>query len=124
MRAILSFGSLLILVGCASSGPREKVREAQHWIAAEEFQESLTEDLYTIVRQLRPRWVSSQEVIVFQNLSPMGGLDALRGMDPRGVYGLEWMSPFQAVEELPSIGYRGPEEFDGVIVVWTRPPGE
>ncbi len=82
------------------------------------------EDLFVIVRRLRPRWVSSQNVLVFQNQSPMGGLDALSGMDPGGVYALEWMPPFQAVAELPAVGYRGPEQFDGVIVVWTRPPGE
>jgi len=124
MRGLRAVGSVLILAACATSGSREKVREAQHWISAEEVRETGMEDLYLIVRRLRPRWFSSQDVLVFQNQSPMGGLDALRGMDPRGVHGLEWMAPFQAVEELPSVGYRGPEEFDGVIVVWTRPPGE
>lgn len=99
------------------------MREAQHWISGQEVQETGLEDLYVIVRQLRPRWFSGQDVLVFQNRAPMGGLDALRAMDPRGVYALEWMSPFQAVEELPAVGYRGADGLDGVIVVWTRPPG-
>lgn len=124
MRALRAVGSVLILAACATSGSREKVREAQHWISAEEVRETGMEDLFVIVRRLRPRWVSSQNVLVFQNQSPMGGLDALSGMDPGGVYALEWMPPFQAVAELPAVGYRGPEQFDGVIVVWTRPPGE
>jgi hypothetical protein len=125
MRTLLSFSFLLVLVGCASSGGREKVRDAQQWISREEVQQADLDNLYVIVQQLRPRWFSGgRDVVVFQNRSPMGGLDALRAMDPRGVHGLEWMDPFQAAAELPAIGYRGADGLAGVIVVWTRPPGE
>lgn len=125
MKTLTAFAFLLILVGCAGSGGgREKVREPQDWISREDVQETGLEDLYVIVRQLRPRWFSGQNILVFQNRSPMGGLDALRTMDPRGVHGVEWLSPFEAVEELPAVGYRGADGLDGVIVVWTRPPGE
>lgn len=124
MKTAPALGFILILVGCASSGGgREKVRDAELWISGEDVQETALEDLYVIVRQLRPRWFSGQNILVFQNRSPMGGLDALRAMDPRGVHGVEWLSPFEAVEELPAVGYRGADGLDGVIVVWTRPPG-
>jgi len=113
-----------VVVGCASSGGREKVREAQHWISREDVQETGLDDLYVIVRQLRPRWFSGGEILVFQNGSPMGGLDALKAMDPGAVHGVEWMPPFQAAAELPAVGYRGADGLAGVIVVWTRPPGE
>jgi len=124
MRALLCSCFLLVVVGCASSGGREKVREAQHWISREEVQQTDLDDLYLIVRRLRPRWFSGGDILVFQNGAPMGGPDALRAMDPRGVHGVEWMAPFQAVAELPAVGYRGADGLAGVIVVWTRPPGD
>jgi hypothetical protein len=112
----------LLLSGCVSSGPVERYRERETWISGEEVKETGQDDLYEITRQLRPRWFTGQNVLVFQNRSPLGGLDALRSMNPEGVFGVEWMGLFRAAEELPAVGFRGREDPDGVIVVWTRPP--
>lgn len=129
MRTAVVFAVLSLSMGCASSRDPGQRGGDQERLTREQILETGIPNLYDVVRRLRPRWLTdrspsgSGEIVVYQNQAPMGGVDALRLMDPEGVYSMEWLSQWAAAERLPGLGLGG-ATLTGVIVVWTRPPGD
>ena len=125
-------GSLVLLAGCAAAGdpataPGEAVaRGSRTEITREEIAASGATNLYDAVQRLRPQWLRGGAVtnwqgggggvVVYQNNTPMGGLDALRQMTPGYAARLRYLDGPTASNTLPGLGSRS---VAGAIIVVT-----
>lgn len=86
-------------------------------------------DLHEVVRRLRPRWLEARgadrsfelttQIVVYQNQTFLGGLDALSRIGPELAYGMHWLDGPTASSTLPGLGSR---HVAGAIVIETSPP--
>jgi hypothetical protein len=105
---------------------RNQPRRRREVITKEEMAESGATNLYDVVQRLRPAWLRGTNssnlagggtgFVVYQNNTPMGGLDALRQMSPGYAESLRFMDGHEASNVLPGLGSRN---VAGAIVVVT-----
>ena len=101
-------------------------RRRRDVISQEEMAESGANTLFEVVQRLRPAWLrggSASNIggggsgyVVYQNNTPLGGLDALRQMSPGYAQELRFIDGTQASNTLPGLGSR---RVAGAIVVVT-----
>lgn len=124
-------GTLTVLSGCAASGAAggeastsTSVRARRDLITREELLASGAPNLYEAVNRLRPHWLrgvnlsntvaGGTEVVVYQGVTQLGGLDALRQLQITYAESLRWLDASQASNTLPGLGSR---RVAGAIVI-------
>jgi hypothetical protein len=105
---------------------RSEPRRRRDVISQDEISESGATNLYDVVQRLRPGWLRGGSAsnlggggtgyVVYQNNTPMGGLDALRQMSPGYAESLRFLEGTEASNVLPGLGSR---RVAGAIVVVT-----
>lgn len=95
---------------------RREPRRRRDLITQEEIAESGATNLYEVVQRLRPAWLrggSASNIsgggtgyVVYQNNTPLGGLDALRQMSPGYAESLRFLEGTEASNVLPGLGSR------------------
>lgn len=123
-------GLAMVLAACASSGPREGPRYRSDLLTREEIMSQDVRNLFEVVQRLRPHWLQvgrrgdrsfglTTEIVVFQNQTYLGDVDALRQLAPSFAYQLRWLDGATASAALPGLGSR---HVAGAIVISTAPP--
>lgn len=112
--------------GRTQQAGRREPRRRRDVISQEEIAESGATNLYEVVQRLRPGWLRGAGAsnisgggtgyVVYQNNTPMGGLDALRQMAPGYAESLRFLEGTEASNVLPGLGSR---RVAGAIVVTT-----
>jgi hypothetical protein len=118
--------SLAFMGGCASTGAsngqdpdlltREQIMSVQG-----------ATSLYDVVQRLRPRWLqaraehrslndASTQIVVYENQTQLGNLDALRLLQPDMAYEMRWMNGTVASDKLPGLSVI----VAGAIIISTR----
>ncbi len=118
------------LSACASTSRGSGDDSRPDLLTREQIMETGAINLYDVVNRLRPRWLQVRttrsfnmetEIVVFQNEMQLGGLEALRQMDPELAFEIEWMDGGKATALLP--GLMSGRHVVGAIIVRTRPHG-
>ncbi len=132
IRVLLVVGVAGIATGCAATRQvrdqdgrpdvltREQIREVQG-----------ARNLHDVVQRLRPRWLTvraanrslsgaAAEIVVYENQSFLGGVDALRQLGLAVAYELRYLDGTTAAATLPGLG--AGRHVAGAIVVITHPP--
>lgn len=101
-------------------------RRRRNEISQEEMVQSGATNLYDVVQRLRPEWLrgtsasnfrgGGQTIVVYQNNTQLGGLDALRQLSPGYAEMLRFLDGSEASNTLPGLGSR---RVAGAIVVIT-----
>lgn len=101
-------------------------RRRRNEISQEEMVQSGATNLYDVVQRLRPQWLTGtsasnfggggQAIVVYQNNTQLGGLDALRQLSPGYAVMLRFLDGSEASNTLPGLGSR---RVGGAIVVVT-----
>jgi len=115
-----------LLTGCASTGESGGTRRDQNLITAEEIAGIDASNLYDVVHRLRPRWLQTRaartfdmqegQIVVYQDQTFLGNLDALRQLNPDAAYALRHLDAATAAGTLPGIGQR---RIEAAIVIYT-----
>ncbi|MHB1170565.1 MAG: hypothetical protein ACYC28_14910 [Longimicrobiales bacterium] len=117
---------LLLPVACASSGGATG-RDSSR-LTADEIQSVDVSTLYDVVQRLRPRWLDvrattgfngTDDIVVFQGQSLVGGTETLRQFTPESVRWMEYLDGPRASNTLPGLGSR---RVEGAIVLHTTDP--
>jgi hypothetical protein len=139
----LTAGVLSILPACASSGAgagtsaagastsesaRRGPRSSRDLITGDELRNSGATNLYDAIQRLRPHWLANRnavnragsEIVVFQGNNNLGGLEALRQIEPGYIAYVRWLDASEASNTLPGLGSRS---VAGAIVI-TNPGNE
>lgn len=120
-----AFFLALTVFGCASAGSGG-TRIRQNVITPEELQASTVSDLYDLVQELRPRWLTTRgqqsfsaepEIVVYQGQVLLGGLEMLRQLTPDMVHSLRYLDGPTASASLPGLGSR---HVQGAIVIESK----
>jgi hypothetical protein len=121
-----------LFTACASSGSSNQRSRNSNTISATEMDQARREgmrDLYEVVERVRPRWLRVRTdpsfnlqtlVVVYQNESKLGGVDALRGYPLTSVNSLRYLDAAQA-GLLPGAGGGVGAHLEGAIVINTAP---
>ncbi len=106
--------------GTTASGTRIR----SNVLTREEIEGSGTTNLYDAILRLRPQWLrnASQtnyggggtEIVVYQNTTLLGGLDALRQIAPGYAENVRYLDQSTATNTLPGLGSR---KVAGAIVI-------
>jgi hypothetical protein len=130
-------GTLSVLAACAASGTAgaeaggsastsasATPRIRREVITQPELQGSAATNLFDVVQRLRPQWLSGAnisnragsgtDVVVYQGQTHLGGVDALRQLQPSYAAELRWLDGSQASNTLPGLGSR---RVAGAIVI-------
>jgi hypothetical protein len=112
--------------GQQQNGRRREPRRRRNEISQEEMVQSGATNLYDVVQRLRPQWLTGtnasnfagggQAIVVYQNDTQLGGLDALRQLSPGYAEVLRFLDGSEASNTLPGLGSR---RVGGAIVVVT-----
>ena len=112
--------------GQPASSAGRAARPRRDLITQEEIAQSGASNLYDVVQRLRPAWLrgtsasnirgGGQGFVVYQNNTPLGGLDALRQMTPGYATAIRFLDGTEASNTLPGLGSR---RVAGAIVVVT-----
>lgn len=104
--------------------PARAPRARRDLISREEIAASGATNLYEVVQRLRPGWLRGGNVsnlrgggtgvVVYQNNTPLGTVDALRQMTPGYAASLRFLDGTEASNTLPGLGSR---RVSGAIVV-------
>lgn len=103
-----------VILVSACAGRRESGSQADpNLITRTEIEATTASDLYGVIRQLRPRWLTVRGartldarsgIVVFQDRNFLGSVDVLRDM-PRGVaQSLRYLDGPRAFATLPGLG--------------------
>lgn len=129
MKRTFSFLLVLLAAGCASSPGPDQGDGDRTVITREQISETGLDSLIQVIRRLRPWWLrntatraGSEDILVYENLNPKGGLNMLATINPQAVDSLVWMNRGTAAERMPAIGVMGREPV-AVIIAWTRVGG-
>lgn len=105
---------------------RREPRRRRNEISQEEMVRSGATNLYDVVQRLRPQWLTGtsasnfsgggQAIVVYQNNTQLGGLDALRQLSPGYAETMRFLDGSEASNTLPGLGSR---RVAGAIVVVT-----
>lgn len=117
-------------VSACASAPSSGTRTAHNRINAEEIAEmqGQVSTLYEVVDRLRPRWLQTraqqrsfsggnQQIVVYQDQTLLGGVEALANLGLDYVLYLSYLDGAQATAQLPGLGSR---RVEGAIVIHTR----
>jgi len=126
MRALLAVASALLLVGCAAraGGNGTAPRRDPNIITPEEIAAKPAQNLYDVVRALRPAWLmrnrptalmpqNEGELIVYVDGTRYGNIETLRQFVPNAVQTIRYYSPSDAEARF------GPGHLHGAIEVIT-----
>jgi hypothetical protein len=106
--------------GASASGsarPASAARRA-NMLTREELQGTSTSNLYDAINRLRPQWLRSGtntqtthgggglQVVVYQGTTQLGGVEALRQMQPSFPTAVRYLDGNQASNTLPGLGSR------------------
>jgi hypothetical protein len=107
-------------------GRQRAPRRRRNEISQEEMAQSGATNLYDVVQRLRPQWLTGtsssnwsgggQAIVVYQNDTQLGGLDALRQLSPGYAEAMRFLDGSEASNTLPGLGSR---RVAGAIVVVT-----
>lgn len=112
-RGLLTLTLLLMGAGCGANAvgtrtaPGGGVRSRSEFISYDEMrQRGQHSSLYTLIQDLRPRWLRSQGPDTFLGLqgqvqvhfdgNRLGGVEVLRRLSAHGVTSIQWLEPIQA----------------------------
>jgi ABC-type phosphate transport system substrate-binding protein len=112
----------------ASASARQGPRSSRTLITGDELRSSGATTLYDAIQRLRPQWLANRnavnragsEIVVFQGMNNLGGLDALRQMEPGYIAYVRWLDASEASNTLPGLASRS---VAGAIVI-TNPGNE
>jgi hypothetical protein len=114
----------MLAVGCASAASRSG--QSANLLTREEVMAANVSNLYDAVQRLRPRWLNvrgarslsqlSTEIVVYQDLTHLGGVDVLRQLSPEMISRLRYLDGATATASLPGLGSR---HVVGAIVIET-----
>jgi ABC-type phosphate transport system substrate-binding protein len=134
----LTAGTLSILSACAASAGTEAgagasasassttaprgPRSSRSLITGEELRGSGATNLFDAIQRLRPHWLANRsavnragsEILVYQGTANMGGLEALRQIEPGYIAYVRWLDASEASNTLPGVGSRS---VAGAIVI-------
>ncbi len=129
IRFQLVLAALPALLACASGSGFEAPRTSSNVITRAELAEIDVRNAYEAVHRLRPRWLlvrggprsfsSETDVVVFQDETFLGTLDALERLGTEGIYTIRYLDGPTAQATLSGIRNR---HIQGAIVVSLRPP--
>lgn len=127
LRSYALSASLILLLGagaCASSGSGGSSGDPDR-LTREQIMSVDQPTLYEVVQRLRPRWTRSRgqrgygstpSVVVYQNQTYLGGLDALRQLTPGSAAEMRYLDAAEAMASLPGLGS---QRIQGAIVIYT-----
>ncbi|HST60432.1 MAG TPA: hypothetical protein VLK84_17160 [Longimicrobium sp.] len=108
----------------ASAGTSSGNRIRANVLTRAEIEGSGTTNLYDAIQRLRPQWIRNSaqtnyggggtEIVVYQNTTLLGGLDALRQIAPGYAENVRYLDASTATNTLPGLGSR---KVAGAIVV-------
>ncbi|MBX6362938.1 MAG: hypothetical protein IRZ00_03635 [Gemmatimonadetes bacterium] len=128
--AALVASVLLVFAGaCASAGgPRSGGGSTDRLTRDEVVSVEGARNLYDVVQRLRPRWLQTRagdrsfglttSIVVYQDQSYLGDVDALRQLAPDLAYELRWIDGTTASATLAGLGS---QHVAGAIIVSTHP---
>jgi hypothetical protein len=99
-------------------------------LTREEILGAEANNLYDVVRRLRPRWLQVRstrslnmetEIAVMQNDMYLGAAESLKEMAPELAYEIRYLEGARAATAIP--GLMSGRHIEGAIIVSTRPPG-
>lgn len=131
---LLTGATLTLSAGCAASASAgaEGTAEAgaprvrSNRLARADLEAHSGQNLYEAIRRLRPQWLQVRasrgitggtEIVVYQDNTLVGSLDALRQMQTDMAMSVEYLDASTATNTLPGLGSRS---VAGAIVVRTR----
>lgn len=126
LRSYALSATLILCLGagaCASSGSGSS--GDQDRLTREQIMSVDQPSLYEVVQRLRPRWTRSRgqrgygatpSVVVYQNQTYLGGLDALRQLTPGSAAEMRYLDAAEAMASLPGLGS---QRIQGAIVIYT-----
>jgi hypothetical protein len=120
-------GAALLSVACSSrtQGGGSRV-SSQNELTIHQIRESGARDALEAVQRLRPLWLKTRNpttinapntILVYENDTRLGGIDALRGYPIDAIAGLKYMTGAEATNVLLGTRAAGVE---GAIVISTR----
>jgi hypothetical protein len=129
--AVLLLLALASVGGCAPAtaegGAEAPARGRSNEITRAELEGHAALSLYDVVQRLRPQWLTGRPprdwqgtvppVVVYMNQSHLGGVDALRQVQPATAQRVRFLDPATAAATLPGLGSR---QVSGAIVVITQ----
>ena len=130
-RLSILLGCLMALgiSACASGGGGERSAANRDILSQEEILRSNSQDLYSVIDNLRPRWIrggrvvspygasSGESVVVYFDQSRQGGPEMLRGIPLSGISEIRFFSGLDAQQRF------GLDHRMGAIVVTFSPRG-
>jgi hypothetical protein len=107
--------TLLMVTACASSGVQRSSGSPDK-LSRAELDATTTTSLYDVINQLRPNWLrppgmtmtglqnsGSQQVTVYLDNQPLGGIETLRQITTPSVGSVEFLTPTRAATALPAM---------------------
>jgi hypothetical protein len=107
--------TLLVTAACASSGV-QKSSGSPDKLSRTEIESANTTSVYEVVNRLRPNWLrpagmtmtgiqnsGSQQVTVYLDNQPLGGIETLRNLTTPGVLSMEFLTPTRAANVVTNI---------------------
>jgi hypothetical protein len=121
---------VFLLSGCVTAGAsgESSARVNPSLITRQEIEQTNVRSAYELIEQLRPRWLTARGsrsfgaagdagILVYQEQTRLGGLDALRQMPLTNIVSIRWLDASTATSTLPGIGGG---HVSGAIVISTR----
>jgi hypothetical protein len=121
----------ILAAGCASTGTEGKGTVDRDVLTREEIMGVEANNLYDVIRRLRPRWLQVRstrsfsmetEIAVVQNEMYLGTSESLKQMTPELAYELRYLEGSRAATVLPTL--MTGTHIEGAIVILTRPTGD
>lgn len=114
----------------SGNAERRQPRRRRDVISRDELVESGAANLFDAVSRLRPQWMRARgstnmsgsagtSIVVYQGSTQLGGIDALRSINPEFAEELRFLDASEASNTLPGLGSRA---VAGAIVI-VRPGG-
>jgi len=129
VRTIRALGVLAlcaVAISCAVPNDGERSGSSADYLSAEDIAGVDAGDMQAVVQRLRPRWLTGRgarsfgtptDIVVYQDNSLLGGLEALRSVSPGGVRSARYLDSATASATLPGLGTR---HVAGAIILRTR----
>ena len=126
VRAVIVAATLFGVACSSRSQPGASRVSAQNELTIEQIRESGARDAFEAVQRLRPLWLrsrgqtsvnSANTILVYQNATRLGGIDALRGYPVEGITKIKYLTASEAANILLGTGTTVVE---GAIVISTR----
>jgi hypothetical protein len=126
IRKLFMFVMLVAAVGCSARGGGQATTTSQNELTSDQIRASGGVDAWEVIQRTRPLWLRTRSassvnapntVLVYQNDTRLGGIDALRGYPLDAIVKITYLSASEAANKLPGTGST---VVDGAIVIHTR----